>query len=262
MKRIFACLAVALALAACESDPLALPTDERFVVQAYLFAGEPVTDVRITGTLPIGSPDTVAPPINDAEVTLIKDGARYSLALTPGDSGYYHYPGDDLVVAVGDVFGIEVSTNGIMATASTIVPPAPQSVSLSRTEVPADGFLAAEPVTVRWLNPSGDWYFVTHQNVEEDPEPIFTGGEIMIRPSLIVSEPTAADSLVIERWFMRHYGEYEVKVHRVNTEYERLYMSREQDTRDLNEPETNIENGLGIFTAFTRTKESFSLSRQ
>jgi hypothetical protein len=29
-----------------------------------------------------------------------------------------------------------------------------------------------------------------------------------------------------------------------------LYETQEQDTRKLNEPYTNIENGLGIFTAF------------
>lgn len=261
MTRDIVCLAVALALAACESDPLSLPPDERFVIQAYLFAGEPVTDVRITETLPIGSPDTVSPPINDAEITLIKDEARYALVLTPGDSGYYHYPGDDLFVEVGDLFGLEVSVDGVTATANTIVPPAPDGVSLSSTELTVEGISASEPVLVRWLNPSGDWYFVTHQNVEEDPEPVFSG-TVIIRPSLVVSEPTSADSLEIPTFSIRHYGEYEVNVHRVNPEYGRLYTSREQDTRDLNEPDTNIENGIGIFTAFTRTRAFFRLSGQ
>lgn len=36
----------------------------------------------------------------------------------------------------------------------------------------------------------------------------------------------------------------------VNDEYVNLYNSLNQDSRELNEPYTNIQNGLGIFTAF------------
>ncbi|MBC8181278.1 hypothetical protein H8E88_09140 [candidate division KSB1 bacterium] len=41
-----------------------------------------------------------------------------------------------------------------------------------------------------------------------------------------------------------------MKVFRVNQEYGDLYQSRNQDSRDLNEPLTNIVNGLGVFSAF------------
>jgi len=95
MTRYLGCLAVALAIAACGTDPFSPATDKRFVVQAYLYAGEPVTDIRITSTLPLGSTDSVAPPINDAAVTLVKEGERYPLAPTPGESGAYHDPGAD-----------------------------------------------------------------------------------------------------------------------------------------------------------------------
>jgi hypothetical protein len=41
-----------------------------------------------------------------------------------------------------------------------------------------------------------------------------------------------------------------VRVYRVNKEYADLYRSRQQDTRSLNEPLTNVQNGLGVFSAF------------
>lgn len=254
-------LAAASALAACEGDPLALPPDEQFVVQAYLYAGRPVTDVRITSTLPLGSTDSVAPPINDAEVALFKNGTRYDLALTPGDSGYYHYPGDDLTVGVGDIFDLEATAGGVTATARTTVPPPAESVSLSLTELQVEGLWADEPIVVRWPNPERDPYFITHQNVEADPEPVFDF-DVILRPELLVQEPTDADSAVIAVHTIRHYGRYEVNVYRVNAEYEQLYTSAEQDTRDLNEPATNIENGIGIFTAFTSRDAFFTLAQE
>ena len=39
---------------------------------------------------------------------------------------------------------------------------------------------------------------------------------------------------------MTHLGKHRVKVCRVNQEYADLYQSRNQDSRDLNEPLTNI----------------------
>lgn len=260
MTRTVRWLAIALAVAACDADPVAPPLDGRFVVQAYLYAGEPVTDIRVTATLPLGATDSVAPPIHDAVVTLSRGQDRFPLVPTPGDSGYYHYPGDDLAVRVGDVFDLEVTVGDVTATARTTVPPPPTGVSLSPAELRVDGFWATEPVVVRWQNPDGAWYFITHRNVEPDPEPIFEG-TIIIRPGLIVSEPTVADSAVISVFTIRHYGRYDVRVHRVNEEYVQLYMSRSQDTRDLNEPATNIQNGIGIFTAFSRRDAAFTVAR-
>jgi hypothetical protein len=258
ITRFICFLAVALTIVACETDPFSPMVEGRFVVQAYLYAGEPATEIRITHTLPVGSTDSVAPPINNAEVVLIKEGGRYLLVPTPGESGYYHYPGEDLVVTVGDIFDLEVTVQGVTATARTIVPPLPDGVNLSATRVQVDGHWAREPVLVHWSNPGRNWYFVTHRNIESQPEQIFEG-TVIIRPGLIISEPTNADSTLISQYTMRHYGRYEVNVHRVNEEYVQLYMSLEQDTRDLNEPVTNINDGIGIFTAFSRRETFFEL---
>jgi hypothetical protein len=260
MTRTLRWLVVALAVAACDAEPIAPPPDGRFVVQAYLYAGEPVHDVRVTGTLPVGATESVAPPINNAVVTLIRNGSRFPLVPTPGALGYYHHAGTHLTVAAGDVFDLEVTVDAVTATGRTVVPPPPVDVSLSPEMVGVDRFWPAEPIVVRWPNPGRAWYFVTHQNVEDDPEPILEG-TIIIRPGLIVSEPTTADSVVLPVFTIRHFGRYRVRVHRVNDEYVQLYMSLRQDTRDLNEPATNIRNGYGIFTAFNRSSAEFTVSK-
>ena len=94
------------------------------VVRAYLYAGEPVREVQLTQTVPINPTDgTVAaspPPINDARVALVRNGVRYALTRAPGDSGYYQYPGTDLVVREGDSWTLEatVGTRALSARTS------------------------------------------------------------------------------------------------------------------------------------------------
>ena len=74
MKRIAIGLAVAALLASCDTSPTTPGGSVEAVIEAFLFAGEPVTDVRITSTVELGSADTVGVGINDAEVVLIKGG--------------------------------------------------------------------------------------------------------------------------------------------------------------------------------------------
>jgi len=56
MKKItlFFIALFALSLGCTNESPLSSGSD-LVVVRAYLFAGEPVTDIQITGTLPLGS---------------------------------------------------------------------------------------------------------------------------------------------------------------------------------------------------------------
>ena len=62
-------LAAALALGGCDSDLGFVPPDPNtFVVQAFLFTDEPVTDVSVSGVLPIDADSTeLAEAISDAQ---------------------------------------------------------------------------------------------------------------------------------------------------------------------------------------------------
>jgi len=265
---------LALLFAACESEPFAPPAEELIVAQAFLYAGEPVTDVRLSEAIPLGSTDSVGTPITDARVTLIRNGVPYLLVASPGDSGFYHYPGVDLEVDEGDQFQLEIVHEGTILTASTTVPLAPGSISLSRTEVVRPTFEVGQfpdfseaMLTVHWDNPGGDLYFVAYRNIEASPDSVEDGGGpfgggFLGRLGRFASEPTSGDSLTINAMTLTHYGEHEVKVYRVNAEYAQLYESRLQDTRDLNEPATNIQNGLGVFSAFASRRAAFRLVRE
>ena len=48
----------------------------------------------------------------------------------------------------------------------------------------------------------------------------------------------------------------------MNQEYADLYEGRVQDSRDLNEPPSNILGGLGVFSAFASQEGGFTARLQ
>ena len=58
-----ALLAVSAGLAACSDNTTGPEEDARqVVVEAFLFAGEPVDDIRLTRTVPLGEDPALRPP--------------------------------------------------------------------------------------------------------------------------------------------------------------------------------------------------------
>jgi len=264
-------LLIVLITTACTEDNPFVPESDLVVIRGYLYANEPVTEIQLASTVGLGSEDSVGPPISDADVKLIKDGNTYQLEPTPGREGYYHYPGTDLSVNTGDNFRIEVIYYGKLAYAETVVPPAPVGVEITTTELVVQefsmgGFGFRRPfmledttaMRVTWLNEDNSSYYVTLENVEINPQPIETGLPF-VRPGRIISIPITGAEYIISLINVTHYGRHRAKVYRVNQEYVDLYGSRQQDTRDLNEPLTNVINGLGVFTAFNSDSAFFDV---
>ena len=261
-----------LAIISCDEESPVEVDPNLFVVSAFLYADEPVENIQITSTLPLGSEDTLAPPINNAEVVLIKDGTRYSLVQTLEKPGFYNYPENDLQVLSGDEFRIEVSYNDDFAYGETNVPDKPQNVSLSSDtlEIPEitifdirSGTINIDDYTllISWDNNDGTLYYVVVENLEVDPAPIFEdlpSGS----PKRFVSSPAPTSEYKINPLTVTYYGNHRAIVYKVNQEYSDLYESREQDSRNLNEPLTNITNGLGVFSAFASDTVFFNIIPQ
>ena len=270
IRSLFITALAAVALGACDSDLAFAPeTPDSFVVQAFLFAGEPVTEVTMTGVLPIDADSTAeAAPIADAHITIIRDGTRFDLVPTEGEPGRYHYPGKDLSVEVGDAFALEASHGGRTATAETVVPVPPQGLSLSATVLapPQLGVRggglqpgAQEGLMARWENPASSLHYVVVDNIEADPTPFAEspfGGGFARR---FVQRPTAGDSALISARSLSYFGQHRVKLYRVNEEYADLYEGLNQDSRDLNEPPSNVRGALGVFSAFSADSAFFEV---
>jgi len=254
----------------CSNENPIVAESDLIVIQAYLYANEPVTDIRITSTLPLDSEETSGFPINDAAVKLVRNDNTYELVPSPGDSGYYHYPGDDLTVNYADVFEIEIEHSGKMITAETNVPEQPTGVALSsgRMVVPYDirdflfggGNFDSLRLVITWNNDNDELFYHVIDNV--DSNPVAISSNFPARPNRFISQPTRRDSAFVNFANITHTGRHRVRIYRVNQEYADLYESRQQDTRDLNEPLTNIQNGLGVFSAFNSDSVFFDVVQQ
>lgn len=265
---------IEIGLSGCskESSPLMQNTN-LVVIRGYVYASEPVSDIQITSSLSLGSEEENAPPINNAQVTVIKDGNHYALQPSPGDSGYYHYAGSDLTIKTGDKLRIEVYHFGKLAYGETVVPAPPKKVSISdnKLKVPQSfsfGFGRGRfgldslfgRLTVKWANENDALFYVTIENVDINAEQTSIG-QGFFNPSRFrfLSSPSAADSFTVSILNVSHTGPHRVKVYSVNQEYADLYASRSQNSRDLNEPLTNIKNGLGVFSAFNSDSVFFNV---
>jgi len=263
-------------LLSCDDENLNNIAENQFVVEAFLFAGEPIDDVKIKTTFPLSEAEDISVPINNAQVVLIKDGRQYPLANS-GDDGNYHYPGTDLSVETGDVFGLEVMHNGITATATTVVPTPTEGLRLSIDSlivpqlpfsegrdaiVAAIGdFLRNSSVEARWENPSGDLYFMVVEAVSDTLDPILPAVAIeALARFRFVSEPTDGESLNFLGGTLESFGTYSTRVYHINDEYAALYENRNQDSRDLNEPPSNVQNALGVFSAFNSQEAFFEVA--
>lgn len=270
---------------ACEDESIYTP-DERFVLQAYLYANESHVEVSVKNAVPLTVADSVGEPINDAIITLYKNNMPYSL-ISNSDTGTYYYPADDLIIETGDEFSIEARVGEKTASGTTSVPEAPEGVEMSSEtialpEITIDpvsgrpemgairelfGLQGSVQLEVLWENPNNELHYIVVENAEDNQESIFPDisgkfGRIGRGAFQKITPPTRENFYQIEFSEIQYWGSYIVKVYRVNQEYANLYENLEQDSRDLNEPPTNIVNGLGIFSAFHSQNVYFEVKKE
>jgi len=262
----------------CDDENLNDIASNQFVVEGFLYANEPIDDIRIKSTFPLADEEDTSVPINDATVTIIKNAERFSL-ISSGDDGYYHYPADDITVETGDVFNLEVVYNGITATAETRVPTPTRGLSLSEDSIKVPrlvlsegreviqekigSFLRGSSIEATWDNEEEDLYFMVVESIKDTIDPIFPGPVLdALAGFRFVSEPTDMSSSTFLGGTLVSFGTYSVRVYHINEEYAALYENRTQDSRDLNEPPSNVQNALGVFSAFNSQEAFFEVARE
>ncbi len=266
-------ISLAILFISCEDNNLTISETESIAIQAYLYANEKVDDIRINSTVTLDVDTNYAPPINDAEVILIKNNVEYYLESSAGDSGYYHYSGDDLTVEIGDNFILQINYKEHEIYAETTVPVPSTNIVLSNTTIEVPDFENADFSEIRewmrnsessnidltWENDNATWFYVILENVEDNPEEIekMFGDKMKKR----IFPPISDLQFQIRQQSITHLGQHRIKIYTVNSEYADLYSSRNQDSRDLQEPLTNIEGGLGVFTAFSCDSAFFNVKK-
>ena len=265
MKNIYYFLLL-LAFVSCDQETEIIDTTtDNVVVSAYIYADQAIDSVRVTKSIPYTS-DGELEVIDDLEI-IINDGTEDILLTSIGD-GYYSNL--DYIVKTETTYQLSFDYNGKTISSETYIQ-APVEVSLSRDEVELEkieftvgiggpgrpGTQVQEVVDITWNNQYQDYYFVVISNIEEDPEYVnsfFQQSELDVdRPQRIFrTEPEIMDTYSINSFQeLQTFGTYEIIVYRLNAEYAALYETVGSSTLSIQEPPSNIENGLGIFTGIT-----------
>ena len=171
-----------------------------------------------------------------------------------------------------DTFGIEVTYDGAVTTGETVVPNPPLGVGIDRDTLwvpemsfgmgrggfnPEDSQLAAS-----WANPGALLHYVVIEALDDSTESIFPEDFQKFTRFQLITEPTTDDYHFISMTVLRDLGMHVARIYRVNSEYAQLYENRTQDSRDLNEPPSNIYGGLGVFSAFNSDSVVFEVVRE
>lgn len=268
------CLFTCIVCLQCSEE---VRTEDNFVMEAYLFSNENIRNIKINEILPIESSDTIAPAIEDATVVLKKESQEYFLQFDKTSKSYF-YQGNDLQVKPNDLFEIKVINKSRTATAATLVPQPTKGLRLSSDKInipqiqlnlstrdQLTALFANARLTVNWDNPENELHFIAIESLDKF-EPIFPANFPstvvgLFRTFRFVSAPNRNNSYDIVGLSLETYGRYRVKVYRVNKEYADLFENQTQDSRDLNEPPSNVTNAFGLFSAFASDSAFFDVVR-
>ena len=256
----------------CEKEPLSNGHSGLIVVEGYLYAGKPVDSIRLSQAVYFNSSDTVFHGVSNAAVSIITNGTTYKLQPSI-NQGYYYYPGNNLAINPGETYSLSITYNNQQITSQTTVPGNASGLKISENTLLVDTTLTMRELRdssllVSWNNPNKDYYFVILENKDSILTPVkvstssggfggyggYSGsGTGTINLARRFQTRPIQDSLYRVYLFttVGNYGNYEFKLYKVTKDYASLYQSSTQNSINLNEPFTNINNGLGIFTAFS-----------
>jgi hypothetical protein len=264
MKKYILFALVLVALQGCFDSELVFEDQFIPVVEAYIYEGKAIERVKVSSMISFGDDTTGGTPIEDLAIYLYRGDESWDFVWQEEDSTYALE--EMVAIAVGDSFSLQLEVDGLQIESETVVPEAPPAVSMNKNSIRIErvnnmqdfrGMEWPDPIEFSWANEDAEYYFFVVQNIEayEDqivPDP--PDDMPFKRPDFnfqMVTRPTNDTFFELMPNQLTHYGTYEVIVYSVNDEYVNLYNSMDQDSRELNEPYTNIEGGLGIFTAFS-----------
>ncbi len=245
---------------ACEKQSIENIENKTAVVEGYLVAGQPIGSIKITQSFSYSQLDTNTIVLDGLDVTLLESTNQYPLI----SQGNGLYENSEVLIQQDKNYRLEFVWEGKSVSAETYIPLKKEAgLSLDEVELPKvefgtfGGFGAGttDPVEITWDNSEGEYYYIVIKNIETNPEYVnenvaaaIAANEGETRFSLI-TEPKISDSYSINtRRELTQYGTHQVIVFRVNPEYATLYESAGNSTLSLEQPPTNVENGLGIFT--------------
>ena len=253
--------AFAFLLFACEKQNIEDIETKTAVIEGYLYDGQSVDSLKITQSFSYSQMDTNVITLDELDVILSESTNQYP--LTSIGNGIYQ--NSEVTIEQDKSYRLEFVWEGESISAETYIPLKKEAqLSLIEVELPkielganGGGIITGtlDPVEITWDNSEGDYYYIVITNIESDPEYVNENVAANIAANgsaprfIFITEPQISDFYAINaRRELTQYGTHQVIVFRVNPEYAALYESSGNSTLSLEQPPTNVENGLGIFT--------------
>jgi len=244
----------AVLIVSCSQESIKQTETKTTIVEGYLSAGNPVDSLRVTQSYSYGQMEEEIITLSDLDIAIASN--NNSFELTSIGNGYYQ--NTNLIIDAGKSYQLEFERDGEIISAETYVPDY-NAVSISTNQVelrkieagvlPTGGITIPDPVELSWNNENGDYYYVVIRNIETDPEYVNDNIAQFEGQLQFITEPQVSNFYAIRtQRELRQFGTYQIIVFRVNPEYAALYESSGSSTLSLEEPASNIVNGLGIFT--------------
>lgn len=259
MNHIYIFLFALMSCTACEKQNIESFENKSTVVQAYLHAGKGIDSLKVTQSYSYSQVDSNIIRIDDLDVSISTPDSVYMLHAI----GNGLYQNTDLIIEADQEYELHFTRDELDISATTYVPNKTE-IELSTTQVLLEKIESGsfgggfgnlpDPIEVNWDNTTGAYFYVNIQNIEANPEYIneniaeieAENGEVI--PFNTNTTPQVSDFYALNARQFKFFGTHRLIVYSVNPDYAALYESAGNSTLSLEEPPSNIINGLGIFT--------------
>ena len=222
------------------------------VVEAYLIPGQKVS-VKITRKTPYetdGQPS--ATDLNTLDIKVNYNGTW--LTLLPCGEGVYSDTAGVIPVIPDSTYILAFNFNQNDVSSSTIIPVKPTSVTQSVTTVSMEQFdpdnpswsRPPDPIEIGFANNDESYYFLTVECIDTVLVPVYK--DSIPANDILSTQPVAGTQINIQPMSIRYFGKNRIILYHITPEYSIFFMQQASTSQNYQNPPTNIENGLGIFT--------------
>jgi hypothetical protein len=222
------------------------------VVEAYLSPGAKIS-VQISGKIPYEeNAFNESIDLNTLDLRIKYNAIEYP--LTPEGNGIYTDTAGAITVSSDRSYSLLFLFNGNLVTSQTIIPEKPTSVTQSVTTLKmaqfdpenSSGTRPPDPVEINFENSDASYYLLTVECMETTLVPVIK--DSIPANDMLASMPVTGDKINIQPMQIRYFGRNRIILYHINPEYSTFFMHQASNSQNYEEPPSNIENGLGIFT--------------
>ncbi len=252
MKNI--CIAILIiALISCCKKEDDSQFGNKLVVESYIFPGNSV-QVKIDKLIPFNN-DTISDTLDINKLNIYMADDSKSVLLKNYGSGIY--ADSNFQINESDNYHLSIDYNGQNIYANTSIPLKPANCQQSVNSISIPSFSGGgmpssiptfpDPVKITWDAVAGLYYLVIAENIESNPTAIndFSGEA---PPRMFRNEPLQTNTYELESMQFNYLGKHRIIIFSLKPEYAVLYQDGGSSSQNLTGINTNVENGLGIFT--------------